>query len=78
MAFYRKKELQELIPWNDKFPTHSVNISAADKANGSPKDGDMIAFNPEDSGDMWLVPEKLFIDNYVVVADVSGHLTRTR
>jgi hypothetical protein len=32
-----------------------VSISAADIANGSPKLGDLIARNPDDHSDQWLV-----------------------
>ena len=69
MAFYRKKELQELTPWVDGLPMDLVSVSEADRANGSPKKGDMIAFNPKDKTDMWLVAESYFNDNYEWVSD---------
>lgn len=41
-----------------------IRISAIDKhANGSPKLGDMIARNPKDHDDQWLVARKYFEDN---------------
>lgn len=40
-----------------------VSISAADRDNGSPKIGDMIARNPIDHDDQWLVAQKYFEDN---------------
>lgn len=64
MPLYRKKELQELIPWTEDLPMGLVSISEADRLNGSPKIGDMIAFNPKDKTDIWLVSEKFFNDNY--------------
>ena len=70
MAFYRKKELQELIPLVEGLPMGLVSISDADKKNGSPKKGDMIAFNPKDGTDMWLVSEQDYKDNYEWVSDV--------
>lgn len=70
MAFYRKKELQELEPWVEGSFMDGVSVSDADKANGSPKKGDMIAINPNDNTDMWLVAEKYFNDNYEWVTDV--------
>ncbi len=70
MAFYRKKQLQELTPWTESLPMGLVSVSEADKNNGSPKKGDMIAFNPKDATDMWLVGEEFFKDNYEWVADV--------
>ena len=69
MALYRKKQLQELIGWDETLPMALVNISEADRRNGSPKKGDMIAFNPKDAADMWLVAEQFFNDNYEPVED---------
>jgi len=63
---YRKKQLQEMSPWFDGRTMDGVGISQADKENGSPKLGDMIATNPNDITDEWLVAEKFFKDNYVI------------
>lgn len=41
-----------------------VSISDVDKQNGSPKIGDMIARNPKNHNDQWLVAEKYFKDNF--------------
>lgn len=41
-----------------------VSISEADLKNGSPKLGDMIARNPENSEDQWLVAEQYYKDNF--------------
>jgi len=64
MAFYRKKGLQELVPWTPEMDMTSVSISEADRNNGSPKIGDMIAVNSENNTDKWLVAYKFFKDNY--------------
>lgn len=40
-----------------------VSISKADLENGSPKPGDMIARNPKNSNDLWLVAAEYFEDN---------------
>tara|TARA_R110002012_G_scaffold262505_3_gene444828 strand:+ start:2131 stop:2346 length:216 start_codon:yes stop_codon:yes gene_type:complete len=69
MAFYIKKELQELFEWTPDLPMNLVSISEADKRNGSPKKGDMIAVNPKDNTDFWLVSEQYFKDNYEYVSD---------
>lgn len=69
MAYYRKKQLQELIRWTPDLPMALVSISEADKNNGSPKDGDMIAFNPKDPTDVWLVAEQFAADNYEFVGE---------
>ncbi len=41
-----------------------VSISDVDKLNGSPRIGDMIARNPKNHLDQWLVAEKYFNDNF--------------
>ncbi len=55
------KELENDLSW---FEANKVSISEFDKSNGSPKIGDMIARNPQDHADMWLVAEKYFSENY--------------
>ena len=40
-----------------------VSIFDADKANGSPLVGDMIARNPKNHLDKWLVAKQYFLDN---------------
>ena len=64
MALYRKKQLQELVEWNEDIEMDGVSVSPADKENGSPKAGDMIAVNPQNNKDRWLVAKKFFDDNY--------------
>ena len=44
-----------------------VSISKADKDNGSPKEGDMVAINPKNPNDRWLVAEQYFKDNYELI-----------
>ena len=41
-----------------------VSISDADLENGSPKLGDMIARNPKNHLDQWLVAKQYFNDNF--------------
>lgn len=41
-----------------------VSISDSDLDNGSPKDGDMIARNPKNHNDQWLVAKQYFEDNF--------------
>ena len=43
---------------------NKVSISDADLANGSPKIGDMIARNPENHDDQWLVAKDYFEANF--------------
>jgi hypothetical protein len=39
-----------------------ISISATEKEAGSPTPGDMIARNPKNHADQWLVPAKYFAD----------------
>ena len=41
-----------------------VSISQADKEAGSPKIGDMIARNPKNHEDQWLISKQYFEDNF--------------
>lgn len=44
-----------------------VSISDEDLSNDSPKEGDMIARNPKNHKDQWLVAEQYFKDNFETV-----------
>ena len=46
-----------------------VSISDADRQNGSPKIGGMIARNPKNHSDQWLVAEQYFKDNFEQVSE---------
>lgn len=50
-------------PYIEGESVQGVSISEADKNNGSPKLGDMIARNVEDHTDRWLVAAKYFNEN---------------
>ena len=41
-----------------------ISISQADKENGSPHLGDMVARNPENHDDQWLIAKEYFQDNF--------------
>ena len=64
MKCYKKKQVQPMEPWSPKISMEGVSVSEPDKLNGSPKLGDMIAVNPSDINDKWLVAKKFFDDNY--------------
>ena len=64
---------QDLVVYvvNRNIPVHvtkdnviEVSISDVDKQNGSPKIGDMIARNPKNHLDQWLIAEQYFKDNF--------------
>ena len=61
---YRRKSISEMRPYveNEKLDS-KVSISEADLKNGSPKIGDMIARNPKNHNDQWLVAKAYFEDN---------------
>lgn len=41
-----------------------VSISEADKANGHPKEGDMIGRSRTDENDLWLINADYYKENY--------------
>ena len=65
MKNYIKKQVQPMTPYKSGMDMNGVSISDADKNNGSPKDGDMIAVSPSNKDDRWLVAKKFFDDNYM-------------
>lgn len=72
MKYYRKKELQPMYPYNPEAGLpDGCSVSQADKDNGSPRVGDMIAVNPKDKSDVWLVAEKFYKDNYEEVKNTA-------
>jgi hypothetical protein len=52
-----QKEITEGLEFN-------ISVSNEDFKNGSPKIGDMIARNPINHKDQWLVAEQYFKDNF--------------
>jgi hypothetical protein len=60
---YKRKGLSEMRPYVEGEELSRVSISAADRDNGSPKIGDMIARNPINHDDQWLVAQKYFEGN---------------
>jgi hypothetical protein len=51
---------------------HRISISAADRDAGSPKVGDMIARNPKNHDDKWLVAAAYFADNFEPIEDLHA------
>lgn len=64
MKNYRKKQLQPMEPWAPDTDMTGVSVSEADRKAGSPQDGDMIAVNPQNGEDRWLVAADFFAANY--------------
>jgi len=63
-AKYRRKQIAELRPWQPSDDMKRISVSVEDSEAGSPKQGDMIARNPKNHADQWLVAEKYFNDNF--------------
>ncbi len=66
---YKFKEIAELRPVTDeevmsKILDSNISLSVEDKENGSPVAGDMIARNPKNHNDQWLVAKDYFTDNF--------------
>ena len=61
---YGRISISEMRPYvKGEILDGKVSISQADKDNGSPKVGDMIARNPKNHEDQWLVAKQYFEDN---------------
>lgn len=61
---YRRVQIVELAEWHPLADMTGVSISAADVDAGSPKIGDMIARNPNNHEDRWLVAAAYFKRNF--------------
>lgn len=61
---YRRSQYAEMTPWVKGFDMKGVSISTPDGNAGSPKSGDMIARNPKNHEDQWLVSAQYFADNF--------------
>jgi hypothetical protein len=61
---YRRKQIAELRPYIEGEVLEGVSIAAVDAQAGSPKVGDMIARNPKNHADQWLVAAAYFADNF--------------
>jgi hypothetical protein len=62
---YRRTQIAEMRPYEPgEELSDRVSVSAADREAGSPKLGDMIARNPVNHGDQWLVAATYFGANF--------------
>ncbi len=79
---YQRTQIAEMRPVNqndiNRFKMHGylqcgtlVSISEADLKNGSPRWGDMIARNPKNHKDKWLVAEQYFKDNFEAIKTIN-------
>ena len=61
---YRRTNIAEMREYVSGEDTDTISISEVDRGKGSPKEGDMIARNPQNHEDQWLVAAKYFIENF--------------
>lgn len=61
---YRRTQIAEMAPVEQFKDLTDVSISKPDKEAGSPKQGDMVARNPKNHADKWLVAAQYFADNF--------------
>ena len=67
---YKRKGLSEMrTVVNGEIFDHRLSISEEERKAGSPKEGDMIARNPKNHKDQWLVTEEYFNDNLELVKE---------
>ena len=61
---YQRTQIAEMRPYEEGESMRGVSISEADANDGSPKEVDMIARNPKNHQDQWLVAKQYFEDNF--------------
>jgi hypothetical protein len=61
---YRRKQIAELRPYEPFESMVDISMSAEDSKAGSPTAGDMIARNPKNHADQWLIAAQYFADNF--------------
>jgi hypothetical protein len=64
MTLYRKKGVVEIERWSPGIDMEGVSVGDEDKKNGSPREGDRIARNPDNPKDRWLISAAYFERNY--------------
>lgn len=65
---YRRKNISEMRAYVEgEVLDNKISISEADLKAGSPKIGDLIARNPNNHEDQWLVAKKYAEDNLELI-----------
>jgi hypothetical protein len=68
---YRRKQIAELRPYVPGEDLAGVSVTDVDRQAGSPKEGDMVARNPKNHADQWLVAARYFADNFEPTENAS-------
>ena len=61
---YQRTAIAEMRPYVPGEEMGDISVSSVEVAAGSPKEGDMIARNPKNHEDQWLVAAAYFADNF--------------
>ncbi len=61
---YKRRNIAEMRPYEKGEDLAGVSVSKADSDHGSPKPGDMVARNPKNHDDQWLVSAEYFAENF--------------
>ena len=69
---YRRSQIAELRPYVEGEAMSGISVTGVDRAAGSPKAGDMIARNPKNHADQWLVAAQYFADNFAALKPSTG------
>ena len=62
---FRKKTVTVLEPYTPGMSLAGISVSELALNDGSPKQGDMIAHNPDNPDDRWLLSAEYVEQNYV-------------
>lgn len=68
---YRRTNVAEMKHWTPETDMEFISVSVEDAENGSPKIGDMIARNPLNHKDVWLVARDYFNENFEEIEKYS-------
>lgn len=61
---FRRTNVAEMRAYDPGEDLAGISVAQVDQDAGSPKLGDMIARNPKNHADQWLVAERYFLDNF--------------
>ena len=67
--WYRRLGIAEMTPWSPDFDMTGISVSQVDRDNGSPRLTDMIARNPQNRSDQWLIAGKYFRENFEQITE---------
>lgn len=72
---YRRTKIAELRPVNGNELKYGlgprISISMSDREEGRPLLGDMVARNPKNHNDQWLVNEEYFKENFEELSELN-------